>query len=173
MNNLNKMISIVIVFLVAVLLTYIITNTMTSTELNSQVDGPQIELVDINESPFTVHFNEKPTVLLFFTSWCPYCNEDAPKIVELYEKYKDEVNVYGINLIYQDDLVEVKKYIDEHQIQYPILLDKTGEHYKNYGDFGFPSLYFIDQNGNTIDSIIGATDFEYIEQSFKYLIDNS
>ncbi|MFS1514323.1 TlpA family protein disulfide reductase [Chengkuizengella sp. SCS-71B] len=173
MNKINKMISILIVFVVVVLLTYIITNSIMSSDVNSQVGGPQIELLDLNESPFTVHFNEKPTVLLFFTSWCPYCNEDAPKMVELYEKYKEEVNVYGINLIYQDDIVDVKKYIEEHQIQYPILLDKTGEHYKNYGDFGFPVLHFIDQEGNTIDSIIGATEIEFIEESFKFLIENS
>ncbi|NDI35074.1 TlpA family protein disulfide reductase [Chengkuizengella sediminis] len=173
MNKIYKITTILIAFLVAIVFTYIITNSMTSTEINSQVDGPQIELLDLNESPFTIHFNEKPTVLLFFTSWCPYCNEDAPKMVELYEKYKDEVNVYGINLIYQDDILDVKNYIDEHQIQYPILLDKTGEHYKIYGDFGFPVLHFIGQKGNTIDSIIGSTDIEYIEESFKYLIKNS
>ncbi|MFF2886177.1 TlpA family protein disulfide reductase [Paenibacillus sp. NPDC057967] len=123
-----------------------------------------------NLSQVTIDYSEKPTVLLFFTSWCPYCNEDAPKIVELHDKYKEFINVYGINVIQRDELSEVIDYVEEHSIDYPVLLDQSNQLYTNYGSHGFPSMFFITPNGETIDAIVGSADISYIEQSFLKLI---
>lgn len=120
----------------------------------------------INSNETIIDFSEKPTVILFFTSWCPYCNDDAPKIVNLHNKYKDNLNVYGINLIYRDDIEEVKEYVEKYNINYPTLLDDTGKIYDKYGGSGFPSLYFFNSKGEVIDQIIGSTGIETIESSF-------
>lgn len=117
-----------------------------------------------------VDFAEKPTVLSIFTSWCPYCNEDAPKMVALHEKYKDKINVYGINVTNRDELSEVKNYVEQHEITYPVLLDKTGDVYKYYGGDGFPALCFVNTDGEIIDYIIGSLDQDEIEASFKKLL---
>src|SRR3989344_9646414 len=39
----------------------------------------------------------KPVVLDFWASWCPNCQRDMPKLNEMYEKYKDDIEVIGIN----------------------------------------------------------------------------
>ncbi|MEK4236887.1 TlpA family protein disulfide reductase [Paenibacillus sp. FSL H7-0714] len=131
-------------------------------ELNELSNGNKIE----------VNFSEKPTVFVFFTSWCPYCNDDAPKIVSLYEKYKDRVNIYGINLLYQDDLSEVEQYVADYNIKYPVLLDETGDLHKQFGEQAFPALFFMNSDGKVMDQIIGSTDFDAIESSFKIFIKN-
>lgn len=131
---------------------------------------PDIVLTGMDHSDYKVFYSDKPTVLLFFVSWCPYCNEDAPKLMKLYEKYKDKVNVYGINVINKDEYKEVAAYIDQHKITYPVLVDKTNEYYDYYGHTGFPSLFFVDRNGEVVDSYIGSTDESDMEDSFEYLI---
>jgi len=123
-----------------------------------------------NAAPVAVHFAEKPTVLLFFTSWCPYCNEDAPKIVELEKKYKGEINVYGINVTARDNLDDVRDYVQRHNIEYPVLLDESADIYNKFGGVGFPSLYFFNERGEVADAIVGSADMEQIEDSFKQLI---
>lgn len=131
-----------------------------------------IVLTDLSSSEaVTIDYAEKPTVLLFFTSWCPYCNEDAPKIVNLHNKYKNEINVYGINVIQRDELSEVKSYVEQYGIDYPVLLDETNQLYENYGSHGFPSMFFVTPDGKTIDAIIGSADSQVIEQSFLQLLD--
>ncbi|WP_339270999.1 TlpA disulfide reductase family protein [Paenibacillus sp. FSL R5-0470] len=136
------------------------------------VSPENIELKELINSDVTqIKFSGKPTVLVFFTSWCPYCNEDAPKIVSLYEKYKDKVNIYGINPIYRDDVSEVEQYVKKYKIDYPVLLDETGAFYKHYGEPGFPTLYFIDSEGEVLDQIIGSSDLEVIESSLNILIE--
>ncbi len=114
-----------------------------------------------------VHFAEKPTVLLFFTSWCPYCNEDAPKIVQLEKKYKDKIIVYGINVAARDNLEDVRDYVQRHHIEYPVLLDEAGDIYNKFGGVGFPSLYFFNERGEVADAIVGSADIELIEDAFK------
>ncbi|MCU6711769.1 TlpA family protein disulfide reductase [Paenibacillus sp. J5C_2022] len=116
-----------------------------------------------------VAYTDKPTVLSFFTSWCTYCNMDAPKMVALYEKYKDRVNVYGVNLIDRDEREEVVKYVERHEIPYPVLLDANGDVFRQYNGRGFPTLYFIDRSGKVTDAIIGSSEMDTIEAAFKKL----
>ncbi|WP_373231365.1 TlpA family protein disulfide reductase [Cohnella sp.] len=144
-----------------------------SNEIVTTQPSNDINLIDLTSSNnISVNFAEKPTVILFFTSWCPYCNEDAPKIVQLHKKYKSDINLFGINLVYRDDLQEVREYVKNYDIEYPILLDESGSVYKKYGGSGFPSLYFFNSKGEIIDQLVGSTDIENIENSFKYLQDN-
>ncbi|TFE19567.1 TlpA family protein disulfide reductase [Cohnella luojiensis] len=139
----------------------------TENEKTLSMNTENIVLKDlITSNKTSINFSEKPTALLFFTSWCPYCNEDAPKIVELQNKYKDNMNVFGINLIYRDDIDEVRSYVKNYKIEYPVLLDETGDIYEKYGGSGFPALYFFNSKGELIDQIIGSSDIEYIESSF-------
>lgn len=127
-----------------------------------------IELTDLINSDVTqINFSDKPTVLVFFTSWCPYCNEDAPKIVSLYEKYKNSINIYGINPVFRDEITEVEQYVQKHGIDYPVLLDETGDFYKYYGEPGFPALFIVNHKGKVLDQIIGSTDIEHIESKIR------
>ncbi|WP_088549504.1 TlpA family protein disulfide reductase [Paenibacillus aquistagni] len=118
-----------------------------------------------------IQYADKPTVLLMFTSWCPYCNEDAPKIVALEEKYRDRLQVYGVNLLYQDEVSELESYVDRHQSTYPVLMDETGDMHRKYGRTGFPALFFLNKQGEVVDQILGSTDMETIEASFLRLLE--
>jgi len=82
------------------------------------------------------------------------------------------VNIYGINLLYQDDLSDVKQYVANYNIKYPVLLDETGDLHKQFGEQAFPALFFINSDGKVMDQIIGSTDFDAIESSFKIFIKN-
>ncbi|MFC0216168.1 TlpA family protein disulfide reductase [Paenibacillus chartarius] len=110
----------------------------------------------------------KPAALIFFASWCPYCNQDAAKIVKLHEVYEDRVHILGINPAYRDDEDEVRKYIDKHRIDYPILTDEVGGLYDNvYEKPGFPSVFVYDKDGRLVSKIVGATTYERLDAAFR------
>lgn len=138
-------------------------------KLKSEMSSIELSELSSGEA-VAVDFAEKPTVLSLFTSWCPYCNDDAPKMVTLHEKYKDRINLYGINVTNRDEISEVKNYVEEHGIEYPVLLDQLGDVYEYYGGDGFPALYFVNTDGKVIDSIIGSVSQDDIEASFKRLL---
>ncbi|WP_054026014.1 TlpA family protein disulfide reductase [Bacillus sp. FJAT-28004] len=141
-------------------------------KLKSELSSISLSELSTGEE-VVVDFAAKPTVLSIFTSWCPYCNEDAPKMVALHEKYKDRINVYGINVTNRDEISEVQNYVAQHQIEYPVLLDQKGDVYEYYGGDGFPALCFVNTDGEIIDYIIGLLNQGEIEASFKKLLGES
>jgi thiol-disulfide isomerase/thioredoxin len=136
-----------------------------------EAGGIQLTELGSNEQ-MTVDFAAKPTVVSLFTSWCTYCNEDAPKMAELHRKYKDRLNLIGVNITKRDDLSEVRSYVERHALEYPILLDQTGDVYASFGGKGFPALYFVNTEGKVVDAIIGSTDQDTLDASFRNLVEN-
>jgi len=64
---------------------------------------------------------EKPIILDFWTSWCPNCKRDMPRLNTWYQKYKDKVEVIGINL--QESSDTAQRFVDSRNITFPIALD--------------------------------------------------
>jgi peroxiredoxin len=72
-----------------------------------------------------------------------------PGIQAAYEKYKDKgLVVLGIDFTVQDHVEDVKAFIQEFKLTFPILLDETGDvSAMLYGMRGLPTSYFIDPEG--------------------------
>ncbi|MHA6484160.1 TlpA family protein disulfide reductase [Paenibacillus sp. strain BS8-2] len=143
-------------------------------ERPAAIEATGIQLNELRSNELvTVDFADKPTVVSLFTSWCTYCNEDAPKMAALHSKYKDKLNLIGINITNRDDLSEVRSYVDRHSLEYPILLDTSGDIYASFGGDGFPALYFVNTDGKVTDAIIGSTDQDTLDASFRKLLEQS
>ncbi len=96
---------------------------------------------------------KKPVVLDFWASWCPNCRRDMPNLNRFYEKYKDQVEVIGINL--QESERTVEKFIASRDISFPIVLDPGGEASRIYGIRYTNTHFLIDKDGNLAREIPG------------------
>ena len=108
---------------------------------------------------------EKPVILDFFATWCPNCRRDMPKLSKLYEKYKDEVEVIGVDL--QESEGTVKKFIDSHNITFPIVFDPSGRTSYSYGVRYTNTHVLIDKEGNLVRLVSG----DISESDIKSLIE--
>ena len=95
----------------------------------------------------------KGVVLDFFATWCPNCRRDMPKLNKFYEKYKDQIEVIGINL-HEDESV-VRRFIEKTNITFPIVIDSSGSVIRNYGVRYTNFHILIDKDGNAIKAIPG------------------
>lgn len=77
------------------------------------------------------YIGKKPVVLDFWASWCPNCQRSMPVLNQLYLKYKDEVEVIGVNIKEPESLI--KKFVDNYKIDFPIVYDLDGEISREYG----------------------------------------
>ncbi|NRB52667.1 MAG: TlpA family protein disulfide reductase [Saprospiraceae bacterium] len=69
----------------------------------------------------------KYTVLHIATTWCPFCNAEAPHLEKIYEEYRDKgVEVLIIDVKEDRELVQ-EKLVDNFQLSFPVLLDTDGE----------------------------------------------
>lgn len=88
---------------------------------------------------------KKRVVLNFWASWCDPCIEEMPALEGIYQQYKDELVVLGVNV--QEDPGAIRKFIDEEvHVTYPILLDSEGRVNLKY-ILLLPSSLFIDMDG--------------------------
>lgn len=95
----------------------------------------------------------KGVVLDFFATWCPNCRRDMPKLNGFYEKYKDQVEVIGVNL--HEDKSVVEKFIEKTGITFPIVIDSSGNVARSYGVRYTNFHVLIDKEGNAIKAIPG------------------
>ena len=117
-------------------------------------------------------------ILYFWGSWCSPCLRNAPKLVQLDEKYKSktfglESKLDIITIALEKKGEKWKKVVDkfgfkwEYQIVQHHNLVLSSSIANNYGVFNIPSTFLIDPTGNIV---LSKTSFLEIEQYLDKII---
>jgi len=109
----------------------------------------------------------KKVILNFWATWCPPCRQEMPDLEAFYSKHaKDKhVVVLGINLTSAEMSVnDVKKFVKEYKLTFPVLLAKTEETAVLYQAVTIPTSYIIDSSGVIRSKKIGPMDQKWMEQ---------
>lgn len=97
-------------------------------ELVYNEQAPDFSLKSLEDETISLkEYKGKILVLHIATTWCPFCNAEAPHLEKLYQDYKDKnVEVLIIDVKEPKELVE-KQLKEKHNLSFPILLDPEGE----------------------------------------------
>lgn len=96
-------------------------------------------------------------VVNFWTTWCPPCRAETPALQSAYEAYQESsVVILGVNLTDQDSLPDVKSFVQDFKLTYPILLDRNGAVGLLYQLNGLPTTFFIDRKGVIRTTVVGG-----------------
>jgi thiol-disulfide isomerase/thioredoxin len=89
------------------------------------------------------------TMLVFFATWCPHCQKEAPVISELEGQY-DGLKVVMIGIDGQDNPGKVSEFVEKYEIESPAVYEPSlGQ---KYGVSGYPTVYVLDGS----DEVVGA-----------------
>ena len=103
----------------------------------TKMDGSDVALADLRG---------KPSVLIFWTAWCPVCKEEAPHFNALAEQYEPRgVQVLGINI--QDSIPRTQGGIKDFGIRYAVARDPDASVARRYRVAGTPTIIFLDRQG--------------------------
>ncbi|MCR2805929.1 TlpA family protein disulfide reductase [Paenibacillus soyae] len=94
----------------------------------------------------------KPKLINFWTSWCPGCQDEADDLNRIYEEYKDEIEIISVNVTTSDTMEDAMDFIEEYDVQMPVLFDLDGEVSGIYDITSIPTNYFVRADG-TIEHI--------------------
>ena len=126
-----------------------------------------LKLVDQNGEEHSLdEYRGKTVFLNFWATWCGPCQREIPDIEKL---YRDRGENEGVLVVLgvanpktdsrpnNSDVSEadVKAFIDERGITYPVLMDTTGEMFSGYRILSFPTTFMIDKDGNIFGYISG------------------
>ena len=110
--------------------------------------GESIKLSDLRGQAVLVNL---------WATWCPPCRAEMETIEKVYQEYQDQgFTVLAVNMTYQDEVLKVMRFVTEHHLTFPILLDETGDMANSYQLKSLPSSYFINRDGTIHEVVIGG-----------------
>lgn len=126
--------------------------------------APQMELKDINGNSASLAAYRGQVVLVnLWATWCPPCKAEMPTLQSFYEKYKED----GFVILGIDDgetLEQVRPFVDEYGLTFPVLLDEGYTSERNFGTINLPSSWVVDRTGRIRLSWVGAISRKVLEK---------
>ena len=104
----------------------------------------------------------RPTVVNFFASWCPSCAEEAADLAAFAAAHP-EIDVVGVTV--NDTRADARRFAMRHGLSYPVVLDQSGVVADAWGVSGIPATFFLDAQGRTVTSIVGAATRDRFEEA--------
>ena len=99
----------------------------------------------------------KPVLINLWATWCPPCRAEMPAIQKIYDEYKDQgFIVLAINMTSQDNPLNIVPFASEFDLNFPILLDETGDLGRAYQLRSLPSSFFINRVGVISEVVVGG-----------------
>ena len=124
------------------------------------LDGRTLSLSD---------YRGRPVFINFWAAWCGPCRTEMPEIIAAYQAHQSAgLEVLAINATQLDILDDVKAFVAEFKMPFPVPLDEDGRVSAAYSIIGLPTSVFVDAKGNVSGVNVGPMTRDVIE---KYLAD--
>jgi DsbE subfamily thiol:disulfide oxidoreductase len=105
----------------------------------------------------------------FWASWCVPCRDESPDLEAFHRRYRErDFTVLGID--YRDVTSDGIAFVREFGLTYPMLRDREGEIYDDFGATGVPESYLLDPDGRLRLLRRGPVDAEYLNRYVAPLI---
>lgn len=114
---------------------------------NKTAVASDIILNDLGGSPVNLFSPEnKPAILFFWTTWCPYCRKEIKTLNQNYAQMKKEgITLFAVNIGESSD--NVQRFFKDYVLNFRALLDRDGEAADNYDVIGVPTYIFLNKSG--------------------------
>lgn len=117
----------------------------------SDADGRIVSLAD-------EAYASRPVVVVIAGTWCPNCNDEAPALRELFQKYRGKgLQIVSLFYEYTGDVErsrrQLKRFAERYGITWPLLLAGTTKDARSSGPLqqiegfaGYPTTLFLDRS---------------------------
>lgn len=125
----------------------------------------QLQDMDGNELSLEA-LTEKPIFLNFWATWCPPCIAELPGIIELHEKYKNDVNFV---LVSNESRAKVRAFAKKNGFNQKLFYQNKGVP-TNFASQSIPTTFIISSKGVVVLSKKGVA--KWNSGSVENVLDN-
>ena len=132
--------------------------------------APDIVVTDLegNNKQLSEYFG-KPTIMVFWATWCGYCKDELPALEMLKEKYGDNLNILALNG--GDSAEDIKDFMEENNYTFETVMVGIEESIK-FDAQSIPVTAILDSEGTIEFFTRGSLDAETMfNEYFVHTID--
>jgi len=126
----------------------------------STMEGKELQLSD---------YRGEVVLLNFWATWCAPCRREIPALIDLQNKYQNQLTIVGVALD-EEGFEVVRPYAEEMNINYPIVMDDYSYGEKLGGIYMVPTTYIIDQEGMIAARKIGEVTVDDLRPHLEKLL---
>jgi peroxiredoxin/outer membrane lipoprotein-sorting protein len=127
--------------------------------------APAFTLTGVKGSTVSLaRYKGKVVLLDFWATWCRPCRIEMPLVQKLYDEFKAKgLVVFGVNLM--EEPGQVKRFLADNGISFPILLDREGKVAKDYKAEGIPTLVIVGKDGKVSSYFTGLREEDVLREA--------
>lgn len=126
------------------------------------LDGDSVALLELRDTV---------TVVNFWASWCLACRQEHPALVRAWRRYEQGGKpVRFLGIVYQDTRGNAIEYMKRHGGGWSNLMDPATRTAIDFGVYGVPETYFLDQDGRIAYKHVGPVTDELLDTQIERLL---
>ena len=140
--------------------------TTTNNKDLSDLESLQLKtsFVDLNENNLDLSaYKEGKIVVSYWASWCAPCIKEMPGI-KIAEEILEEYG-YTFLLVSDETVSTISNFKNEWNFDFNFL--KSSKSFETLGVYAMPTSYIFDENGQIIETIVGAIEWDSEEMINK------
>ena len=132
--------------------------------------GDPLELAALTGEPVRLsEFRGRPVWVVFWATYCHACRLEEPDMRRAFDAYRaDGLTLVAIDVGENTDVV--RRYAEERDLPWTILIDESGATVDAFGAIGTPSHFFIAADGTIQSRAFGRLRYAEMDQRLAALI---
>jgi thiol-disulfide isomerase/thioredoxin len=132
--------------------------------------APDFKLTTLDGKPLALEpLRGKVILLNFWATWCGPCRAEVADLIALQERYKDRLQIIGMN-VDDDDADEIQKYVQETGINYPVAMTSNEVRMLYGGIAALPTMFLLDLEGHVVQKHVGLWNPAIYETEIRALL---
>ncbi|MDR3365585.1 MAG: TlpA family protein disulfide reductase [Prevotellaceae bacterium] len=112
--------------------------------------GDEMPAFGVADTATSRSFLGKPSLIVFFATWCPGCQMELPQVQALYEKYGKSGKVAVAGFAREQTSAEVDSLWQQQAFTFPAYPDPQREIYALFAQKTIPRCYLFDASGKLV-----------------------